>query len=177
MSPLTSYISRKVFISSINYFLKVLVILQKLNYYFFQDLTSRIPKLTQNLKVPIKKDIFGICDIIEQKCWSSPSVAWNSSPKKMRGGSFIGSWGTLNFHLPLGALPNGGFKFSHKSCWGQQGFLFCRDGGSLSFTGQKFAYPSPIRAVSRIWIQFPFFQCPILGVQNNTGNEVTRCFL
>ena len=68
MSPLTSYISRKVFISSINHFLKVLVILQKLNYYFFQDLTSRIPKLTQNLKVPIKKDIFGICDIIEQKC-------------------------------------------------------------------------------------------------------------
>ena len=33
--------------------------------------------------------------------------AWNPLPQKDWGDNFIGPWGTLNFHLPLGGLVGG----------------------------------------------------------------------
>ena len=36
----------------------------------------------------------------------------SSSSRYMTGDNFIGPWGTLNFHLPLGGLAKWVFKFS-----------------------------------------------------------------
>ena len=56
-----------------------------------------------------------------------------SSPQVTGGGSFIGPWGTLDFHLPLGGELSqmGGLKFSTLLGRGQQGFLYWGDGRSL----------------------------------------------
>ena len=59
-------------------------------------------------------------------------------------GNFIGSWGPLNFHLPLGGLAKWGFKIFHTFLGGgggQQGFLYWGDGGSLFSNGQKLLIP------------------------------------
>ena len=66
----------------------------------------------------------------------------NPHPKKM-GDNFIGPWGTLNFHLPLGRLSK---------MWGLKSFTLLRGGTtrlsllggmgvSTSPTGQKFTHP------------------------------------
>ena len=74
----------------------------------------------------------------------------SSSPPRKMGDNFIGPWGILNFHLPLGVHSQiRGLKsftfFFFGGGGGQQGFLYWGHGWGPTPHGQKSTHPSHTR--------------------------------